>query len=90
METQDIRFITDPDEDPPSDYIVKVVEDAYVDMVVASLWMADAFSQGPPFEVSILRGKNYYSGSVFSYKLRYIVGFGLVEMAFSTNPKPTI
>ena len=29
-------------------------------------------------------------GSVFSYKLRYIVGFGLVEMAISTNPKPTI
>ena len=27
---------------------------------------------------------------VFSYKLRYIVGFGLVEMAISTNPKPTI
>ena len=27
---------------------------------------------------------------VFSYKLRYIVCFGLVEMAISTNPKPTI
>ena len=32
----------------------------------------------------------YPSGSVFSYKLRYIVGFGLVEIAISTNPKPTI
>ena len=32
----------------------------------------------------------YDSGSVISYKLRYIVGFGLVEMAISTNPKPTI
>ena len=30
------------------------------------------------------------SGTVFSYKLRYIVGFGLVEMAISTNQKPTI
>ena len=30
------------------------------------------------------------SGPVLSYKLRYIVGFGLVEMAISTNPKPTI
>ena len=30
------------------------------------------------------------TGSVFPYKLRYIVGFGLVEMAISTNPKPTI
>ena len=29
-------------------------------------------------------------GQVFSYKLRYIVGFGLVEMAISTNQKPTI
>ena len=27
---------------------------------------------------------------VFSYKLRYIVGFGLVEMAISTNPKHTM
>ena len=30
------------------------------------------------------------SETVFSYKLRDIVGFGLVEMAISTNPKPTI
>ena len=29
-------------------------------------------------------------GPVFSYKLRYIVGVGLVEMAILTNPKPTI
>ena len=31
-----------------------------------------------------------FAGPIFSYKLRYIVGFGLVEMAISTNPKPTI
>ena len=30
------------------------------------------------------------SVAVFSYKLRYIVGFGLVEMAISTSPKPMI
>ena len=30
------------------------------------------------------------AGPVFSYKLRYIVGFWLVEMAISTNQKPTI
>ena len=30
------------------------------------------------------------TGPVFSYKLRYIVGFWLVEMAISTNQKPTI
>ena len=29
-------------------------------------------------------------GPIFSYKLRYIVGFRLVEMAISTNPEPTI
>ena len=32
----------------------------------------------------------YEAGSIFSYKLRYIVGFWLVEMAISTNQKPTI
>ena len=33
---------------------------------------------------------HWTSGPVFSYKLRYIVGFWLVEMAISTNQKPTI
>ena len=33
---------------------------------------------------------HYSPGIVFSYKLRYIVVFGLVEMTISTNPKPTI
>ena len=31
-----------------------------------------------------------YTVLVFSYKLRYIVGFLLVEMAISTNQKPTL
>ena len=31
-----------------------------------------------------------YLRLVFPYKLRYSVGFGLVEMVISTNPKPTI
>ena len=35
-------------------------------------------------------GKHSISGPVFSYKLRYIVGFWLVEMAISNNRKPTI
>ena len=30
------------------------------------------------------------TGPVFSYKLQYIVAFWLVEMAISTNQKPTI
>ena len=33
---------------------------------------------------------HFRTGHVFSYKLRYIVGFWLVEMAISTNQKPTI
>ena len=38
-----------------------------------------------------LMGWTLYSpGLVFSYKLRYIVGFWLVEMAISINQKPTI
>ena len=31
-----------------------------------------------------------HPGPVFSYKLRYNVGFWLVETAVSTNQKPTI
>ena len=34
--------------------------------------------------------RNNSTRAVFSYKLRYIVGFWLVEMAISTNQKPTI
>ena len=34
-------------------------------------------------------GANHYPRAP-AHKLRYIVGFGLVEMAISTNPKPTI
>ena len=34
--------------------------------------------------------QTWQAGPVFSYKLRYIVGFWLVEMAISTNQKPTI
>ena len=32
----------------------------------------------------------WMTGPVFSYKLRYIAGFGLVEMVITTNPKPAI
>ena len=35
-------------------------------------------------------GPKRASGIVFSYKLRYIAGFWLVEMAISTYQKPTI
>ena len=38
----------------------------------------------------IVMCNTHTSGPVFLYKLRYIMGFGLVEMAILTNPKPTI
>ena len=40
--------------------------------------------------ITTLKMRISVSGPVFSYKLRYIVGFWLVEMAISTNQKPTI
>ena len=40
--------------------------------------------------VVVIEVSQRHLGTVLSYKLRYIVGFGLVEMAISTNPKPTI
>ena len=55
-----------------------------------------AFSEVIPHQAAVytrfLHGTLYGAqpGPVFSYKLRYIVGFALVEMAISTNAKPTI
>ena len=43
--------------------------------------------------IMISTSRVFNAGLVFSYKLQYIVGFGLVEMAISmisANPKPTI
>ena len=37
-----------------------------------------------------LRAGHYTPEPVFSYKLRYVARFGLVEIAISTNPKPAI
>ena len=42
------------------------------------------------FILKCLNADIWCAGPVFSYKLRYIVGFWLVEMAISTNQKPTI
>ena len=41
-------------------------------------------------EILLVEGEKGTFRAEFSYKLRYIVGLGLVEMAISTNPKPTI
>ena len=53
------------------------------------------FSGNPYYHKNNARSNFHYLDalghwSVFSYKLRYTVCFGLVDMAISTNPKPTI
>ena len=40
--------------------------------------------------INLVKVNNTQPGSVFSLKLRYLVGFSLVEIAISTNEKPTI
>ena len=42
------------------------------------------------YNTILQKNNNLQFWAVFSYKLRYIVGFWLVEMAISTNQKPTI
>ena len=42
------------------------------------------------FFVRVVGSLTRVSGAVLSYKVRYIVGFWLVEMAISTYQKPTI
>ena len=37
-----------------------------------------------------VQAKAYSAGSVFSYKLQYIVGFWLVDTGVSTNQNPTM
>lgn len=47
----------DPAEEPPRDYIVTATEDLHQNGIVAEVVLADIFSVGPPFTVTILRGK---------------------------------
>ena len=65
-------------------------------MIVRSRNTIKIFSSnniGPALDQSlvcwVIRNLNH-TGPLFWYKLRYNVGFGLVEMVISTNPKPTL
>lgn len=49
-------FILSELEEPPKDYIVYIDEDIYVGGIVETIFLADSFSAGPPFQVNILRG----------------------------------
>ncbi|XP_052065558.1 uncharacterized protein LOC127705275 [Mytilus californianus] len=56
IETTNFQFITDPEDEPPRDYVVSLNEDFHLNGIVAELALSDIFSQGPPFDISILRG----------------------------------
>lgn len=57
IHTENFQFIVDPAEEPPRDYIVTATEDLHQNGIVAEVVLADIFSVGPPFTVTILRGK---------------------------------
>lgn len=57
IQTENLQFIVDPAEEPPRDYIVTATEDLHQNGIVAEVVLADIFSVGPPFTVTILRGK---------------------------------
>jgi hypothetical protein len=46
-------------DEPPQDYIISLDEDFHQNGIVAELALSDIFSQGPPFDLSILRGIIY-------------------------------
>lgn len=57
IQTENFQFIVDPAEEPPRDYIVTATEDLHQNGIVAEVVLADIFSVGPPFTVTILRGR---------------------------------
>lgn len=57
IQTENFQFIVDPAEEPPRDYIITATEDLHQNGIVAEVVLADIFSVGPPFTVTILRGK---------------------------------
>ena len=61
-----------------------------VDTASAILQTTTVLKQITEAPEEMTRVSQVRSGPVFSYKLRYIVGFWLVEMTISTNQKPTI
>ncbi|XP_069131706.1 uncharacterized protein [Argopecten irradians] len=56
IQTENINFITDPLVDMPSDYVITPPEDFHVNGTLKHLYLADIFSSGPPFNVTVIRG----------------------------------
>ena len=60
-------------------------------MLMVYQWMVSSVAFGDLVGGEDLTTIHYHLGLYSrTFLLRYIVGFGLVEMAISTNPKPTI
>lgn len=56
IDATNFDFILSELEEPPRDYIVYIDEDFYVDGIIETIFLADTFSAGPPFDVNILSG----------------------------------
>ena len=57
IETKDMVFYQDPlTQDPPMDHFVSVPEDLHTGGLVVEIPLTDAFSTGPSFSVTVMRG----------------------------------
>ncbi|XP_022099461.1 uncharacterized protein LOC110984001 isoform X2 [Acanthaster planci] len=56
LEVQGIKFLPLNPDNPPVDYAVTVDEDLHLSAILESVWVADAFSAGPNFQVTITSG----------------------------------
>ncbi|OWF49028.1 Thrombospondin-4 [Mizuhopecten yessoensis] len=56
IQTENIQFLTDPLKEFPPDYVINPLEDFHVNGTLQELYLADIFSVGPPFNVTIIQG----------------------------------
>ncbi|XP_033638385.1 uncharacterized protein LOC117299078, partial [Asterias rubens] len=56
LELQGVTFLSIEAENPPVDYSVTINEDLHLNAVIESIWVADVFSSGPNFQVTITKG----------------------------------
>ncbi|KAJ8049747.1 Thrombospondin-4 [Holothuria leucospilota] len=56
FEIQGTEFVSENSDTPPVDYSVHISEGLNIDGVIETVWVADAFSTGPSFNVTIISG----------------------------------
>ncbi|XP_071956895.1 uncharacterized protein [Antedon mediterranea] len=56
FEMQGVSFLDLEVDEPPADYAITIDEDLYVDGIIETIWVADAFSTGPNYNVTIVSG----------------------------------